>query len=119
MMQWTGPAMQVAVPWTRSPTSMARAFADKIDGRAARAVRRRHLDLRRDRHALLFPQSVPRDPARDRRFRRRLEQSRTAGQSRARRGGARGLGINGLPILALEPDLDRYFDSVIGGPGAF
>jgi len=25
-----------------------------------------------------------------------------------------------LPILALEPDLDRYYyDSVIGGPGAF
>ena len=28
--------------------------------------------------------------------------------------------INGLPILALEPDLDRYYyDQVIGGPGAF
>src|SRR5262249_2577879 len=31
-----------------------------------------------------------------------------------------GLVINGLPILALEPDLDRYYrQSVIGGPGAF
>ena len=30
-----------------------------------------------------------------------------------------GMTINGLPILALEPDLDRYyFDNVIGGPGA-
>jgi hypothetical protein len=30
-----------------------------------------------------------------------------------------GIGINGLPILALEPDLDRYYyDNVIGGPGA-
>ncbi|MGH7087959.1 MAG: DUF1194 domain-containing protein [Stellaceae bacterium] len=28
--------------------------------------------------------------------------------------------INGLPILALEPDLDRYYrESVIGGTGAF
>ena len=28
--------------------------------------------------------------------------------------------LNGLPILALEPDLDRYYyDNVIGGPGAF
>ena len=28
--------------------------------------------------------------------------------------------INGLPILALEPDLDQYYqDNVIGGPGAF
>jgi hypothetical protein len=33
---------------------------------------------------------------------------------------AAGIGINGLPILALEPDLDRYYqDEVIGGPGAF
>ena len=33
---------------------------------------------------------------------------------------AAGIGINGLPILALEPDLDRYYqDNVIGGPGAF
>jgi len=31
-----------------------------------------------------------------------------------------GVGINGLPILAIEPDLDRYYyDNVIGGPGAF
>src|SRR5262249_57551510 len=33
---------------------------------------------------------------------------------------AKGVGINGLPILSLEPDLDRYYrDNVIGGPGAF
>ena len=31
-----------------------------------------------------------------------------------------GISINGLPILALEPDLYRYYyDNVIGGPGAF
>ena len=31
-----------------------------------------------------------------------------------------GLVINGLPILAFEPQLDQYFkDYVIGGPGAF
>ncbi len=31
-----------------------------------------------------------------------------------------GIGINGLPILAVEPGLDRYYyDYVIGGPGAF
>jgi Protein of unknown function (DUF1194) len=31
-----------------------------------------------------------------------------------------GVVINGLPILALEPDLERYFfDHVIGGLGAF
>jgi hypothetical protein len=33
---------------------------------------------------------------------------------------ADGIVINGLPILALEPDLDAYYrDNVIGGPGAF
>ena len=31
-----------------------------------------------------------------------------------------GIGINGLPILSIEPDLDDYYrDYVIGGPGAF
>jgi len=31
-----------------------------------------------------------------------------------------GTTINGLPILALEPYLDRYYwESVVGGPGAF
>jgi len=31
-----------------------------------------------------------------------------------------GVVINGLPILAIEPNLDTYFkDNVIGGPGAF
>jgi hypothetical protein len=31
-----------------------------------------------------------------------------------------GIGINGLPILTLEPYLDHYYyDNVIGGPGAF
>jgi Protein of unknown function (DUF1194) len=31
-----------------------------------------------------------------------------------------GVGINGLPILSIEPMLDRYYyDNVIGGPGAF
>jgi len=31
-----------------------------------------------------------------------------------------GITINGLPILALEPGLDRYYwDYVIGGPGSF
>lgn len=33
---------------------------------------------------------------------------------------AKGININGVPILELEPDLDEHFRSnVIGGPGAF
>lgn len=31
-----------------------------------------------------------------------------------------GIGINGLPILTLDPYLDRYYrENMIGGPGAF
>jgi hypothetical protein len=31
-----------------------------------------------------------------------------------------GVGINGLPILSIEPLLDHYYyENVIGGPGAF
>jgi len=44
----------------------------------------------------------------------------TAAATASSRASVAGIGINGLPILALEPDLDRYYyDSVIGGPGAF
>lgn len=33
---------------------------------------------------------------------------------------AKGVGINGLPILSIDPQLDDYyFKNVIGGPGAF
>jgi hypothetical protein len=33
---------------------------------------------------------------------------------------ADGIGINGLPILTVEPGLDHYYaNNVIGGPGAF
>ena len=33
---------------------------------------------------------------------------------------ANGATIDGLPILSLEPNLDRYYrENVIGGPGAF
>jgi hypothetical protein len=33
---------------------------------------------------------------------------------------AAGITVNGLPILAIEPELDRYYrDNVIGGPGSF
>lgn len=33
---------------------------------------------------------------------------------------ADGISINGLPILTVEPDLDRYYyNNVIGGPGGF
>src|SRR5207302_623051 len=89
--------------------------------RAPPAHGRRHFHLGRHR---LFGESLRGESlswykARHRYFRRRFEQSRPAEQARdeAVRTGIR---INGLPILAGEPDLDQYFrQNVIGGPGAF
>ena len=52
MMQWTGPALQViAVPWTQDfRRGLGQCLRRQDRGGAARAVRRRHLDLGRDRH---------------------------------------------------------------------
>ena len=124
MMQWTGPALQVtAVPWTRiSDAASANAFADAI----AAAPRQLFgggtsisgaIDTGR---ALLFDN--PYRPAR-----RVIDISGDGANNRGRPANiARdeavqaGIGINGLPILSLEPDLDRYYEqNVIGGPGAF
>jgi hypothetical protein len=74
-----------------------------------------------DFSATLFPKSPFRAP------RRVIDVSGDGSNNRGRpvtlardEAVAVGIGINGLPILALEPDLDRYYrDSVIGGPGAF
>jgi hypothetical protein len=124
MMQWTGPALQViAVPWTRvSDFASANAFADKIAA-APRALFGGGTSISGaidTGMALLFdnPYQATRrvidisgDGANNR--------GRSVGQARDEAVRA-GVGINGLPILALEPDLDQYFrQNVIGGPGAF
>jgi hypothetical protein len=124
MVQWTGPALQVQVlPWMRvdGPASMqavAAAIAaaprqlfgggTSISGAIDHAVdlfaasgfasRRRIIDVSGDgANNRGRPAAAARDDA-----------------LRA------GIGINGLPILALEPDLQRYYlDNVVGGPGAF
>ena len=93
MVQWTGPFLQVAVlPWTLikdEASIMSAASADRKH--PAPAVRRRHLDLGRDR---LRHGDVPAEPvqgraAGDRHLRRRLQQWRPLGDPRARRGGRR------------------------------
>ena len=124
MMQWTGPALQVtAVPWTKiSDAASANAFADAI-ARAPRALFGGGTSISGAidaSMALLFDN--PYKPTR-----RVIDISGDGSNNRGRWVGqardeavARGVGINGLPILALEPDLDRYFrENVIGGPGAF
>jgi hypothetical protein len=124
MMQWTGPALQViAVPWTRvSDQASANAFADKIAS-APRALFGGGTSISGaidTAMALLFDNpfqatrrviDISGDGSNNR--------GRSVNQARDEAVRA-GVGINGLPILALEPELDRYFEqNVIGGPGAF
>ena len=124
MVQWTGPALQVQVlPWTRisSPGSM-RAVADAIAGTPRQLFGGGTSISGAIDHALsLFPISGFSSA------RRIIDISGDGANNRGRpareaRDDAlrAGVGINGLPILTLEPDLERYYqDNVIGGPGAF
>jgi hypothetical protein len=124
MLQWTGPMLQVlVVPWRRvGDEESAEAFADAIE-RTPRQLFGGGTSISGaiDFAATLFPKSPYRT------FRRVIDVSGDGSNNRGRpvtlardEAVAAGVGINGLPILALEPDLDRYYrDSVIGGPGAF
>jgi hypothetical protein len=124
MMQWTGPALQVrAIDWSRLGDEVsAKAFADAIE-RAPRALYGGGTSISGaidGGQALMF--ESPYDAARH-----VIDISGDGSNNRGRsvtlaRDEAvnAGISINGLPILALEPDLDRYYeDNVIGGPGAF
>ena len=124
MMQWTGPALQViAVPWTRiSDPASVNAFADRIAA-APRALFGGGTSISGaidTGMALLFDNPY-------RATRRVIDISGDGSNNRGRlvnqardEAVRAGVGINGLPILALEPDLDRYYEqNVIGGPGAF
>jgi hypothetical protein len=124
MVQWTGPALQVqVVPWMTvddeatmhrvaaaieaaprqlfgGGTSISGAidYAMHLFSRAQMTAARRVIDVSGDGHN---NRGRPAADARDDAV-------------------AAGATINGLPILALELDLDIYFrDHVIGGPGAF
>jgi hypothetical protein len=124
MLQWTGPALHVqVVDWTRigSEESTA-AFTAAIE----RAPRRlfgggTSISGAIDYGSTLFASSPFQAP------RRVIDVSGDGSNNRGRPAAlardeavAAGIAINGLPILALEPDLDRYYyDNVIGGPGAF
>jgi hypothetical protein len=124
MLQWTGPMMQVhVVGWSRvGDEESAAAFAAAIE-RAPRQLFGGGTSISGaiDYSATLFPRSPFRGA------RRVIDISGDGSNNRGRavtiardEAVATGIGINGLPILALEPDLDRYYyDSVIGGPGAF
>jgi len=124
MTQWTGPMLQVhAVPWMLiKDRATANAFADAID-KAPRQLFSGGTSISGaiDHSMLLLPSAPFKG------LRRVIDVSGDGSNNRgrpvtlARDDAVRaGVVINGLPILSLEPYLDRYyFDQVIGGPGSF
>jgi Protein of unknown function (DUF1194) len=124
MVQWTGPELQMQVlPWTViNDAATAHAFADAI------AATPRQLFSGGTSISGAIDYAVPlllESPFKG--ARRVIDISGDGSNNRGRPAtSARddatraGIIINGLPILALEPDLKRYYsDHVIGGPGAF
>jgi hypothetical protein len=124
MTQWTGPAQQVqVVPWTRiSNRDEISAFARAIEETPRRLYGGgTSISGAIDHARTLFP-SCPYPT-----IRRTIDVSGDGATNRGRASSAArddavadGITINGLPILALERDLDdHYREQVIGGPGAF
>jgi hypothetical protein len=124
MFQWTGPAMQVqAVPWTiLKDSGSLEAFAGAIE-KAPRELFSGGTSISGAiDHAMTLLQASP-----FRGIKRVIDISGDGSNNRGRPvRQARddtvhaGVVINGLPILQLEPWLDRYyFENVVGGPGSF
>ena len=124
MVQWTGPALQIQVlPWTLiNDATTAQAFA------AAIMATPRRLFSGGTSISGVIDYAVPLMlESQFKGTRRVIDISGDGSNNRGRPAASArdaavraGIIINGLPILALEPDLDRYFvDHVIGGPGAF
>jgi hypothetical protein len=124
LLQWTGPELHVqAIPWTRiGDQSSAQALAAAIDAMPRRLFGGgTSISGAIDHSMTLFPQS-PFQAAR-----RVIDISGDGSNNRGRavtlardEAVAANVGINGLPILTLEADLDVYYENnVIGGPGAF
>jgi Protein of unknown function (DUF1194) len=124
MVQWTGPALQIqVVPWTRiGDVDSAEGFANAIlaaprqlfgGGTSISGAIDYAMTLWRESpyQALRRVIDISGDGANNR--------GRPAADARDEAVHA-GVGINGLPILSLDPGLDFYYETnVIGGPGAF
>jgi len=124
MVQWTGPFLHVEVlPWTLLKDEASINSAALLIERTPRALFGGGTSISGaiDHAMSLFPQS----PFKAERQVMDIsgDGSNNSGRSvtRARdEAVAKDVTINGLPILAFEPNLDDYFrDFVIGGPGAF
>jgi hypothetical protein len=124
MTQWTGPTLQVqVVPWMLlKDQASVLAFADAIE-KAPRELFSGGTSISGAiDHAMLLLPAAPYKGTK-----RVIDISGDGSNNRGRpvtqaRDDAVSAGviINGLPILALEPWLDKYyFENVIGGPGSF
>ncbi len=125
MTQWTGPTLQVqVVPWMLlKDQASVLAFASAIE-KAPRELFSGGTSISGAiDHAMLLLPAAPFKGTK-----RVIDISGDGSNNRGRpghagarrRGAARASIINGLPILALEPWLDKYyFENVIGGPGSF
>jgi hypothetical protein len=124
MVQWTGPALQtLVVPWTRvNDSASGHAFAAAIDDAPRQLFFGGTSISGAIDHARTLLEASPYKAARQ-----SIDISGDGSNNRGRsvnlardEAVAAGVVINGLPILALEPDLDVYYrDNVIGGVGAF
>ena len=124
MFQWTGPALQVVTAkWTLiNDVGSIRTFADGIEqaprqlfggGTSISGAIDTGVALLNDSPYATSRKII--DVSGDGPNNRGRPVTRARDEAVAAR-----IGINGLPILALEPDLDKYYeDNVIGGPGAF
>jgi hypothetical protein len=124
MMQWTGPSLQAdVVDWALIDNEISAARFSRQIAAVPRALFRGGTSISGaiDHAVNLFERS-------DFRGERRVidisgDGANNSGRpSEAARDDAvrRGIIINGLPILTLEPDLDAFYgDNVIGGPGSF
>jgi len=124
VVQWTGPTLQVqVVPWTLIKDERTiTAFADAIEAAPRQLFGGGTSISGAIDYAMLI---LPTAPFKG--FKQVIDVSGDGSNNRgrdvrdARDDAVRaGVVINGLPILSLEPYLDKYyFDHVIGGPGAF
>jgi hypothetical protein len=124
MVQWTGPALQIQVlPWTLiKDVTTAHAFATAIADTPRQLFSGGTSISGALDHAVPLMAESPFQGTR-----RVIDISGDGSNNRGRPAASArndavraGVVINGLPILAVEPGLDRYFsEQVIGGPGAF
>jgi hypothetical protein len=124
MVQWTGPAMHaLAVPWMLvKDEASASALADAIEAAPRQLFGGGTSISGAIDHALLLFPTAPYTA-----FKRVIDISGDGSNNRGRdvreardEAVRQGIVINGLPIVSIEYDLDKYyFNNVIGGPGAF